>query len=102
MKFVFVTTMLGSPWGGSEELWSQAAVQLKRAGHDVRAAVMYRPQLSDKLAVLSQHGVELETYPSYLSGPGRWMWDKISLSYRRIYRRLRIFNPDLLVISQGY
>jgi glycosyltransferase involved in cell wall biosynthesis len=103
MKFAFITTMCGSAWGGSEELWSQAAVQLKLAGHQVRASVMFRPQISDKLAALSQVGVELETYPafSYLVGPGRQMWDRLSLGYRRIYRRLRHFKPDLVVISQG-
>jgi hypothetical protein len=104
MKFAFISTMQGSPWGGSEELWSQAATQLKQAGHDVRASVMYRPQLSQKVAVLSQHGVGLETYPSssYLIGPGRRAWDRVSLSYRRIYRRLKRFNPSLVVISQGH
>jgi glycosyltransferase involved in cell wall biosynthesis len=104
MKFAFISTMQGSPWGGSEELWSQAATQLKRAGHDVRASVMYRPQLSDKLAVLSKDGIGLETYPSpsFLVGPGRRAWDRVSLSYRRSYRRLKRFNPDLVVISQGH
>jgi len=37
MRFAFVSTMVDWPWGGSEELWSQTAVQLKRAGHDVEA-----------------------------------------------------------------
>ena len=27
--------MLGAAWGGSEELWSQVAIQLSRDGHDV-------------------------------------------------------------------
>lgn len=104
MKFAFISTMQGSPWGGSEELWSQAATQLKRAGHDVRASIMYRPQLSHKLTALSQHGIRLETYPSpsFLVGPGRRAWDRVSLSYRRSYRRLKRFNPDLVVISQGH
>ncbi len=37
MRFAFITTMLGAAWGGSEELWSQVAIQLSRDGHDVSA-----------------------------------------------------------------
>ena len=104
MRFAFVTTMQGSPWGGSEELWTQTATRLKQAGNDVSASVMYRPQLSPKLTVLAQHGIGLETYPSpsYLVGWGRRAWDKVSLSYRRSYRHLQRFNPDLVVISQSH
>ena len=64
MRFAFVSAMFGSPWGGSEELWSQAATQLKRAGHDVQASVMYWPRLSEKVTALAQHGIRLGTYPS--------------------------------------
>lgn len=94
--------MLGSPWGASEELWSQTAVQLSRAGHDVRASVPYWPRLSDKVTGLPDHGIRLEIYPSYHAGRARYLLDRFSLSYRRSYRRLKQFNPDLVVISQGY
>jgi glycosyltransferase involved in cell wall biosynthesis len=104
MKFAFVTTMLGSPWGGSEELWGQAAAQLRLAGHEVRASVQYPPRLSEKLAALAKKGITLEPQPqpSYLSGPVRHFWNRISLSTRRSYRRLKRFRPDLVVISQGH
>ncbi len=104
MKFAFISTMQGSPWGGSEELWSQSATQLKNEGHDVQASVMYRPQLSPKLASLWRHGIGLETYPSpsFLVGLGRRTWDRVSLGYRRSYRWLKRFNPDLVIISQGH
>jgi glycosyltransferase involved in cell wall biosynthesis len=102
MRFAFVSAMFGSPWGGSEELWSQAATQLKRAGHDVQASVMYWPRLSEKVTALAQHGIRLGTYPSYRAGRVRSLWDQFSLSYRRSYGRLKRFKPDLAVISQGY
>jgi len=94
--------MQGSPWGGSEELWAQSAARLKRAGHEVGAWVMYHPQLSPRITSLGNEGIEVETYPSYLSGRARKAWDKVSLSYRRSRQRLKGFNPDLVVISQGY
>jgi glycosyltransferase involved in cell wall biosynthesis len=102
MKFAFISTMLGSPWGASEELWSQTAVKLSRAGHNVQASVPYWPRLSDKATMLTDHGISLETYPSYHAGRVRSLWDRSSLSYRRSYRRLKQFNPDLVVISQGH
>jgi glycosyltransferase involved in cell wall biosynthesis len=104
MKFAFVSTMEGWPWGGSEELWSQAAVQLKLAGHDVRASVVYRPRLSDKLTALARHGIRIEGHPSpsYLAGPARHLFNRLTLGTRRSYRRLKQFNPDLVIISQGH
>jgi glycosyltransferase involved in cell wall biosynthesis len=35
MRIAFYTTMSGLPWGGSEELWSHAALALLAAGHEV-------------------------------------------------------------------
>jgi glycosyltransferase involved in cell wall biosynthesis len=104
MKFAFISTMYGGAWGGSEELWSQAAIHLKRSGHDVRASVVYRPHPSDKLAVLATHGIEVETHPPppYLVGPSRTVWNRVSLSYRRSHNRLKRFRPDLVIISQGH
>jgi glycosyltransferase involved in cell wall biosynthesis len=102
MRFAFISTMHGLPWGGSEELWSQAATQLKRAGHDVRASVGYWPSLSDRVTALKAHGIRLEAHPSPQAGPGQRVWTKLSLSNRRSYSRLKRFNPDLVVISQGH
>ena len=72
MRFAFISTMLTAPWGGSEELWSQTAVQLSRAGHDVQASVGYWPRLSDKVTALTDHGIRLETslFASSRAGPG--------------------------------
>src|ERR1700733_13274756 len=102
MRFAFVSSMVDWPWGGSEELWSEAAVQLKRAGHDVQASVAHWPRLSPKVALLAGQGIKLETYPSRRAGLGRRVWNKLTLSYRRSYSHLKQFKPDLVVISQGH
>ena len=102
MKFAFISTMYGSPWGGSEELWSQAATRLTQAGHAVQASVEYWPRLSDKVTVLAQHGIRLETHPSYHDGRVRLLWNTFSRGTRRSYGRLKRFMPDLVVISQGH
>lgn len=102
MRFAFVSTMVDWPWGGSEELWSQTAVELERAGHEVQASVVHRPQLSNRVTSLAKLGIRIETYPSYQVGLTHRIWNKLTLSHRRSYGRIRQFKPDLVVISQGH
>jgi glycosyltransferase involved in cell wall biosynthesis len=102
MKFAFISTMHGWPWGGSEELWSQAATQLKREGHDVQASVGYWPQLSDKITALAENGVKVETHNAGHAGTARRYWNKVSLRSQREHKWLTKFNPDLAIISQGH
>jgi glycosyltransferase involved in cell wall biosynthesis len=102
MKFAFISTMVGAPWGASEELWSQAAIQLRQQGHEIQATVVYWPHLSARVTDLRLKGIDVETYPSYHAGKLRYFWDRVSLGYRRSYGRLKRFRPDFVVISQGY
>jgi len=102
MRLAFVTTMHGSRWGASEELWSQTAAQLQQAGHDVLASVVYWPRLSDNVRALAKQGISLKTHPSDRDGLARRIWNKATFSYRRSYDCLKRFKPDLVVISQGY
>jgi len=104
MRFVFVSTMSTSPWGGSEELWSQAALRLQSEGHHVAASVVWWPQLSPKVAGLARQGIELFMQPtSWAALPGR-IWRKFTQllgADRPRFAWLRSQNPDLVVLSQG-
>jgi len=105
MRCVFISAMSGYPWGGSEELWSQAALRLHKAGHQVSASVAHWPDMPSKLAALQNAGIKLfprKPLPNSLS-------DRI---LRRVKRRffqetpkehqwLLDQKPELLVISQG-
>jgi glycosyltransferase involved in cell wall biosynthesis len=102
MKFTFISTMQGSEWGGSEELWSQAAPRLKQASHEVQAFVVYWPRLSTKITELARLGIEFHTHSSQHAGQARRIWNRLSFSSRNVYRRLKRFNPDLAIISQGH
>jgi glycosyltransferase involved in cell wall biosynthesis len=102
MKFAFISTMDGSPWGGSEELWSQAATRLKNAGHEVRASVEYWPQLAGKVTALADNGIGIETHSLRRVRPAPRIWQKFSRSNRDDYDWLKRFNPDLVIISQGH
>jgi glycosyltransferase involved in cell wall biosynthesis len=102
MKFAFISTMDGSPWGGSEELWSQSATRLKNAGHDIRASVKYWPRLSDKVTALAAIGIKLETHSSPRPRRLPRIWDRLARNNHNDYAWLKAFNPNLVILSQGY
>jgi glycosyltransferase involved in cell wall biosynthesis len=104
MKFVFVSTMTGAPWGGSEELWSQSACRLKQEGHQVVASVGHWPTLSPKVMALGEKGIEIIVQPDPLI---RWPVKLVRKMKQRAgidvseFKWLREQKADLIVISQG-
>lgn len=107
-RIVFISTMHGPPWGGSEELWGRAATILaheKRA--QVWANVCWNPQLARPLQNLMDLGVSVErNAPLPSASLSLYRRAARSLAYR-MGRRIRIpayleqTRPDLVVISQG-
>jgi hypothetical protein len=101
VKFAFVTTMSGAPWGGSEELWSQATLRLREEHHDVAASVVPWPRLSPKVTALEEQGIEVRVrWPPAAGLPAR-VWRKVAPRPPADYEWMRKINPDLVVISQG-
>jgi glycosyltransferase involved in cell wall biosynthesis len=101
MRFAFVSTMHSAIWGGSEELWSQAARQLKREGHDVLASVVFWMCQSDRLKALAREGIRVEGHPFYDAGRTRRWREKLRYGGPKAYHDLKQFDPDLVVVSQG-
>ncbi|HEY4245794.1 MAG TPA: glycosyltransferase family 4 protein [Lacunisphaera sp.] len=101
MRFVFVSTMYGVPWGGSEELWSQAASRLNKDGHEVMASVIFWPKLSPKVVALKKCGVKISTHSSRNCGTIQRFFHKIAGGPKRDFERISKFRPDLVIISQG-
>jgi glycosyltransferase involved in cell wall biosynthesis len=104
MRFVFVSTMSSSPWGGSEELWSQAALRLRSEGHQVAASVAWWPQLSPKVLHLARNGIELFMVSTAWTAFPRRAWHKLRQwlgAERPRFAWLRAQQPDLRVLSQG-
>jgi glycosyltransferase involved in cell wall biosynthesis len=98
MKIGFVSAMNCSPWGGSEELWSQAALRLAREGHQISASVCKWPARPAPIDTLIRQGARIHFRPS----------EEAPLVSQGIYKVLQIYTywikwerPDLLVISQG-
>jgi glycosyltransferase involved in cell wall biosynthesis len=104
MKFAFISNQTYYPWGGSEELWSQAALRLKEEGHEVAASVIWWPQLSPRILELEKRGINLFflKQPHHRSLPIR-LWHKLkrqSHFEEAGFGWLQKQNPDLTVISQ--
>jgi glycosyltransferase involved in cell wall biosynthesis len=101
---LFISTMAGDPWGGSEELWTQTAVLLAKKGVPVAASVHGWPQLDRRIIGLSRAGVDLRPRPikssifararRYISGG-----TQIALDIKRSFGHI---SPSLVLISDGF
>lgn len=60
MRLTFISTNDTVPWGGSEELWSQAAAGLVRRGHTVYASVWDRVPEPPAVTGLKERGVQVQ------------------------------------------
>lgn len=99
MKIAFVSTMAESAWGGSEELWTQAAGIALGEKDDVLAIVPRFDPLDRRITALVGRGMRLatwqphETHPlagQLAKGPAWGAWTP-----------LRDFAPDVVVASHG-
>lgn len=95
MKILIISTMDAAPWGGSEELWSDSALQLISCGHRVAVSVKAWPTLPAKLRLLSERGVVVHRRPRTIFSR---LINRVSDPYQRV---LRSSKPDLVLISQG-
>jgi glycosyltransferase involved in cell wall biosynthesis len=96
-------------WGGSEDLWSRAAIAMAEAGHDVR---VYKPRFDPELRELAQlralgcRPVELTKLPLIPRSINPSI-TRFSNSLARWYGATRLAaglgrqRPQLCVISQG-
>jgi len=103
---VFISTMINDPWGGSEELWCEAAMHLARSGVKVKACVANWSPLHRKVEALRAAGVELmlrNRYPSRAQkivsklrgGKGNPVMPSVEQWIRRD-------PPALIVINEGF
>ncbi|MBF9253835.1 glycosyltransferase family 4 protein [Pontibacter sp. 172403-2] len=106
MKILFITTA-GSPWGGSEELWSQAAVRLVHKGYKIAASIGYYGTVHPKIKRLIDEGVIIKYRKSTYRDTLCQALDKFQLiSYRGFIKNSyeeHIYQekPDMVVFSQA-
>lgn len=100
MKFYFVTSNDTAPWGGSEVLWSEVALQLLRAGNQVGVSAPYWKNPPQHYRELAEKGAKFFHYRSHLTGLIPRILHRLSGKGQR-YEAISKFKPDLVVISQG-
>lgn len=98
-RIAIVSTMAESPWGGSEELWSQMAASALEEGHAVMALIPgWRPRFS-KVEALVASGLQVAEWPECNTSQeqniqaGRAVWYP--------YHPLLDFAPDIVCVSHG-
>jgi glycosyltransferase involved in cell wall biosynthesis len=113
MRIGIISTMVGWPWGGSEELWAMMAQRALEGGHQVSACLALRPRPDHfRFKALEEAGVQMFCRPdSYSSVRARQLSRVVGMfhhcsgeSLREWLSPLRGFfatNPDVLLISEG-
>lgn len=98
-----------TPWGGSEELWGATAAQLAASGHAVAVFKSHvdesQPRIQ-RLRALSCRIVDMTRIPLLprivSSAIARLAYPLITAQQvLRVWLGLRLFRPDLVVVSQG-
>ena len=62
-KIAFVNNQIFSPWGGSEVLWYETALRLRKEGHRIEVYFPKWPQLPKEAIVLEKAGCCVTYYP---------------------------------------
>jgi glycosyltransferase involved in cell wall biosynthesis len=101
----FVSTMAGYPWGGSEELWSRAALDLASQGLPVSASVAEWSPLHPRVVALQQRGLDVQLRPRYYSYRRhplrRILSGKRWSTLIEVERLIAATSPALVVLSDG-
>jgi glycosyltransferase involved in cell wall biosynthesis len=109
MRVAFISTMRGCAWGGSEELWFEAAKEAVKQGHEVFASVGHWGKTAPKLHILESLGVKL-----HFQGVSRRnlqstdIIGRLGAKIKQMtkgegydFAPIGIFKPDVICISQA-
>jgi L-malate glycosyltransferase len=107
-KLAFITTMVGSPWGGSEFLWTMTAAEAIAQGHQVDCSTYDWALTVPQIQQLGIQGAHL--YPRPRS-PSRSIYTRLKNKIRRLglpiaqpvsdFQAIFDRKPDVICISQG-
>lgn len=100
-RVLFISGLASGPWGGSEELWSQAARHLHARGNNIGIQVKWWPRDAPPIAAFERDGCAVRRRE-----PGEFIPRAVNKLARFAGRDpeaewCRAFAPDLAVISQA-
>lgn len=103
MRLAFISTMAGSAWGGSEELWAAAARAALAGGHSVLISTFDWPTLPPQIVSLRAAGARVVLRPRKPSRLQRLiglMGGVVPMEPSWL-RTIRGFSPHGVLVSQG-
>ncbi|MDO1448837.1 glycosyltransferase family 4 protein [Rhodocytophaga aerolata] len=109
MRIAFVSTMSGTPWGGSEELWVKTALEALNQGHTILASVIDWNGIHKKLQVLQNNGAlihlrpRFREYPSNLLSRIKNKIDRTIFNSNPYFEEIKDiidFEPDVVIFNQ--
>jgi glycosyltransferase involved in cell wall biosynthesis len=105
-SFLFVSTMNSAAWGGSEEAWFTAALELSRKDHKIGCAVYDWPAKEGRIRQLKESGCEVYLLPNK-GVTKKNITERLAYllqtkpAQRKILLSLPVEKYDRVVISQG-
>jgi glycosyltransferase involved in cell wall biosynthesis len=104
-SILFVSTMDGDPWGGSEELWSRTALDLASRGFSVAASVVGWEPPHPRALELAKGGIDLSFRPLRYP-PWKRVLRRVRSRWKsplvlEVERQIHLGEPALVVLSDG-
>ena len=104
-RVAFISTMVGAPWGGSEELWSRTALYLSKEGFGVSTSLDEWLPLHERVLELARGGIDIWLRPKDYSLLKK-AWNRARFGATRdtvleAQRFLAKQRPALAVFSDG-
>jgi len=102
IKIAIISTMGGSPWGGSEELWASMAQEAIMSGDSIALSVYRWPSIPPKVAELQRRGAQLyqRINPNQLSMLKRAA-NRVLSQIVPPFSSLFSLKPDVICINEG-
>lgn len=96
MRLAIITLMGGAPWGGSEDLWADAALASRERGDSVLALRFAHPHEPEPIRILRSRGVQVRSR-AFRHGKIQRQLDR----WHDPFSPVRAFQPDAIILSQG-
>lgn len=107
MGIAFISAMSGTPWGGSEALWSQTAQRLLDGGHAVYASVTRWPETPAPVEALRASGAEVDERQWQVAPRMQRVWARVLRKqlahpeWEPSWQKIVKFRPALVCVSHG-
>ncbi len=106
-KIIFISTMDGCSWGGSEFLWSECAKQALQDGHDIYVSICDRSIDTPVIQQIASAGAKIIARTGYQRQPSIILraLRKLATFFRKnigvsAYQKIFDIRPDVICISQ--